>query len=52
MFLHIVEARYVRDFVIWVKFNDGVEGEVDFAGELECEVFEPLKDVEKFRKFR
>jgi hypothetical protein len=51
MFLHVVKARHVREYVIWVKFNDGVEGKVNFAGELEGEVFEPLKNVEEFRKF-
>jgi hypothetical protein len=30
----LVEARYVRDFVIWIRFNDGIEGEVDLAGKL------------------
>jgi hypothetical protein len=28
----LVAARYVRDFVIWLRFSDGVEGEVDLAG--------------------
>ncbi len=40
----LVEARYVRDFVIWVRFNDGTEGEVDLAGKLNGPVFEPLQD--------
>ena len=52
MFLHVVEARYVRDFVIWLRFNDGAEGEVDLSQELEGEVFEPLKDMNKFKAFR
>lgn len=51
MLVHVVDARYVLDYVIWVKFNDGAEGEVDFAGELEGEMFEPLKDVEEFKTF-
>jgi hypothetical protein len=46
------EARYVRDYVLWVRFNDGSEGEVDLAAELEGEVFEPLRDREYFRSFR
>jgi hypothetical protein len=52
MILHVVEARYERDYVIYLKFNDGAEGFVDLAGELYGEVFAPLNDVEKFRAFR
>ncbi len=52
MILHVKEAKYLHDYVIWVRFNNGVEGEVDLSGELEGEVFGPLKDVEKFRTFK
>ena len=47
----LVEARYLRDFVIWLRFSDGVKGEVDLAGELEGPVFEPLRDASYFRQF-
>jgi hypothetical protein len=52
MILHVREARYLHDYVIWVRFNDGAEGEVDLEGELEGEVFGPLKDPELFKRFR
>lgn len=52
MFLHIKEAKYIRDYVIWLRFNDGTEGEVDLAEELDGEVFGPLKDIDQFKKFR
>jgi hypothetical protein len=45
----LVEARHLRDFVIWLRFSDGAEGEVDLAGELEGPVFEPLRDPSYFR---
>jgi hypothetical protein len=51
MFIHVIEARYVRDYVIWVRFNDGTAGEVDLAQELDGPVFEPLKDLETFKRF-
>ena len=47
----VMEARYVRDFVVWLRFRDGTAGEVDLGPELWGEVFEPLRDVEYFRKF-
>lgn len=52
MILHVKEARYLHDYVIWLRFNDGAEGEVDLANELDGEVFEPLKDKQQFKKFR
>ena len=52
MFLHVKEAKYLRDYVIWVKFNDGIEGEVDLEGELTGEIFEPLKNKRLFQSFK
>ena len=52
MFLHVKEAKHLRDYVLWLRFNDGAEGEIDLSGELEGEVFGPLKDPEAFKKFR
>jgi len=52
MFLHVKEAKYLHDYVIWLRFNDGAEGEVDLATELEGEVFGPLRDKRKSRRFR
>lgn len=47
----VTEARWVRDFVIHLRFSDGLEGEVDLRDELDGPVFEPLRDVEVFRTF-
>ena len=49
MILHVVDVKYVREYVIWVRFNDGIDGEVDLSAELEGEVFGPLKDQKLFR---
>ena len=49
MILHVVEVKYLRDYVIWVKFNDGIDGEVDLSAELEGEVFGPLMDKALFK---
>lgn len=49
MILHVVEAKYERDYIIRLKFNDGAEGFVDLAGELYGEMFAPLKDMQRFK---
>jgi hypothetical protein len=52
MILHVVEAKYVGDYAVQLRFNDGAEGFVDLANELHGQMFAPLKDKEKFRAFR
>ena len=47
----LVEVRWVRDFILWVRFSDGSEGEADLSGELDGPVFEPLRDPAYFRQF-
>jgi hypothetical protein len=47
----LLEARYVRDFVLWLRFSDGSSGEVDLAGGLDGPIFEPLRDTRYFRSF-
>jgi len=49
---HVVEAKYLQDYVIWVRFNDGTAGEIDLEEELHGEMFEPLRDPEKFKDFK
>lgn len=51
MFLHVLEARYVRNYVVWFRFSDGTKGEVDLSAELTGPVFGPLREVEKFKAF-
>ncbi|MEJ2637496.1 MAG: DUF2442 domain-containing protein [Calditrichia bacterium] len=51
MLPRIVHANYVKDFIIHIRFGDGTQGEVDFSGELEGEIFEPLKNLSYFKNF-
>ena len=48
--INVTEVRYLHDHVLWLRFNDGVEGEVDLAGELRGEVFAPLRDPQMFAR--
>ena len=50
--LNVVAARYLHDYVVWLRFSDGLEGAADLAGELDGEVFEPLKDKATFAQVR
>lgn len=47
---HVAEVQYVRDHVLWLRFSDGVEGEVDLADELEGELIAPIRDPAMFAR--
>ena len=49
--VRLIEAKHVKDYVIWLRFQDGTEGEVDLKDELYGEVFEPLKNMDYFKSF-
>jgi len=51
MFISITDAKYINEYKINFKFSNGLEGTVDFENKLWGEVFEPLKDKSKFKKF-
>ncbi len=51
MFLHVIDAKYMGNYKLKLRFNNGAEGIVDLEQELYGEVFEPLTDVEKFQAF-
>ena len=46
----ITPARHAAGHTVWLRFSDGVEGEVDLSDELHGEVFEPLKDTAYFQQ--
>ena len=51
-FLPQVEsARYRGAYRIHLEFNDGSQATLDFRGWLKGTVFEPLKDLDQFRRF-
>ena len=49
--LEVAAAQYLDGYRIKLRFNDGAEGVVDLADALWGPVFEPLKDLEVFRRF-
>ena len=46
----VMEARYLRDYVLWLRFRDGTSGEIDLRPELWGEVFQPLLDLDFFKQ--
>ena len=51
MFLEIIKAEYIDNYRIKLWFNDGKVKIVDLADSLNGLVFEPLRELEFFRKF-
>jgi len=52
MIPHVIKAECKGGYRIWLRFNDGSEGVVDLKDELYGEMFEPLKDINKFKSFQ
>ena len=50
-FVHVVAARHLGGHRVWLRFDDGREGEVDLESALHGEVFEPLRDPAVFGGF-
>lgn len=44
----VTEAEYRGAYRVWLRFADGLHGEVNLEGELWGEIFEPLKDQRVF----
>jgi hypothetical protein len=48
----VIDARHAGGYRVWLRFADGLSGEIDLEKELWGPVFEPLKDVAEFAKVR
>jgi Protein of unknown function (DUF2442) len=48
--VRVVEVRYISGYTLWLRFSDGTAGEIDLSGELWGPVFEPLRELEQFKK--
>lgn len=51
LLIKVEKADYLNDYRIELTFSDGLNGVVDLRDEIWGEVFEPLKDVNYFKKF-
>lgn len=49
--MKLIEAKYIKDYLIHCKFDNEESGTVDLLNCLWGEMFEPLKSIERFRDF-
>jgi len=49
--IKVINARYIEGYKIEFQFSDGKIKIIDLSGEIYGEVFEPLKDLEYFKRF-
>ena len=52
MFLHVTHVLHLKDYRLRLEFNDGKVEDLDLRDELYGEIFEPLRDIELFKKVR
>jgi len=50
--IKVIKAKYIEGYKIEIKFNDGKTKIIDFKDQLWGEMFEPLKNIEDFKKFK
>ena len=50
--LHVKDAKYLQDYMIWLSFDDGSSGEVDLSTHLKGAMFQPLKDKAFFSQVK
>jgi hypothetical protein len=50
--IRVKRARHVRDYVVEFTFTDDSTREIDLEPYFWGPIFEPLKDIEFFKKFR
>ncbi len=48
---HVIEARYLGDYKVWLEFNDGRKGVVDLSDELVGDELMPLRNRDRFAEF-
>ncbi|MGH9418689.1 MAG: DUF2442 domain-containing protein [Thermoanaerobaculia bacterium] len=46
----VIQVRYLRDYVVWIQFANGIEGEVDISRSFKGPIFDPLRDREFFKR--
>lgn len=50
--IEVKKAKYLKEYKIWLEFNDGTNGVVDLHPNLWGDMFEPLKEIDLFKNFK
>lgn len=50
--ISVTAAEHISEYRLKLEFDDGSIRLIDLENELWGEIFEPLKDIEKFKNFR
>ena len=50
----IIKAKHIKDYKVWIAFDDGQEGDIDLTKTLKNRngVFKPLQDINYFKNFK
>lgn len=53
MFKHVIDAKHIEGYKIWIAFNDGNQGQIDLKDKIQAKngIFEPLKEISYFKNF-
>jgi hypothetical protein len=49
--IRVIDVEYIQDYTMRLEFNDGTKKVIDFFPLLNGQLFEPLKDKNKFVQF-
>jgi hypothetical protein len=52
LLIKVIDAKYIEEYKIEFRFNDGKIKVIDFHGQLWGEMFEPLKNKDYFKNFK
>ena len=52
MLVKVVEATYIKDYIIQLTFNTSEKKVIDLKDQLWGEIFEPLNNKDVFRTFK
>ncbi len=52
MILHTIDVTPLPGYRLHLRFNNGESGEIDLSGELDGEIFEPLREPAMFATAR
>ena len=51
MFLHVTKAKYLKNFMVEISFNNGRKGTADLANALKGKMFEPLRKISQLQQW-